>query len=159
MNRPELFHRTVEILTNSLQNGTLEHNDCSACAIGNLVAANMYNGDAEKIVSISENAWSSVFYTNYETGMQAIRFDNYKGRAKEQIDSTGYSLEECCAIEIAFELAPAKCITEYKLNPKCEPSDKDPEWMVNGLRAVYDVLCDIHEVGVAEVAPAKEVFA
>jgi len=142
MNKPELFQRTVEILTNALQEGKLERSNCRACAVGNLIAANMYDGNQE-LVTKGLN-WSDVFFT--AGNRQRVDFTAYKGTAKQQIDSTGYSLADCCTIEHAFEMAPREA-SSHKTD------------MLNGLHAVYNVLCDIHEVVVEDMQPkAEEVF-
>lgn len=61
MNRPELYHRTVGILYTAYFNDTLQHGDCCACAVGNIVAANM----GYKIKSDRVKLAHSPYYAEY----------------------------------------------------------------------------------------------
>lgn len=154
MKRAELYQRSVDILAKAYMDNTLEHNNCAACAVGNLVAAN--NG-YEIIPNLKMSAvaqwckpkgigvdffnpeWHKVFMTG---GVHDVRTGNitrhqdrdpqaYRGEAAQQIDSTGYSWQELSQIEHAFEIAPK--------------GSSEDEWMFNGLMAVVDVLDRIHE--------------
>lgn len=120
MLKPELYQRTVDILVKAYFEDTLRHGDCSACAVGNLVNYGKPKETWE---------WASVFYTG---GMGQELFPcNYIGKAKDEIDSTGYTWQELAKIEYAFETAPKGISND--------------EWMFNGLMAVIDVLDQIHE--------------
>ena len=149
MKNKELFNRTVAVLVKAYQNDTLKHGSCRACAVGNLVAAgcginNIFDDDEWRIKASDEDfrGWTNVFSTS--RGEQLIMPENYRGPAKFQIDATGYTWQELAKIEYAFETAPK--------------GDNDDDWMLNGLLAVYDVLCEIHEVDKSEVQDAKLVF-
>ena len=152
MKKKELFEKTVGILVNAYRNDTLEHRNCLACAVGNIIAANCGIND---IISSAEweektggfgsldwTGWTKVFMT--VGTKQSINMSAYKGVAKFQIDSTGYSWQDLAKIEYAFETTPR--------------GNNDDDWMLNGLLAVYDVLCDIHEVNPTEVKAGEEVF-
>lgn len=146
MKNQKLFEKTVGILVNAYRNDTLEHGYCHACAVGNIIAANCGIEDdldwLEKTGDYPITGWGLVFTTG--AGYQRINESEYKGAAKFQIDSTGYSWQELAKIEYAFETAPK--------------GNNDDDWMLNGLLAVYDVLCDIHEVDRSEVKAGEEVF-
>lgn len=73
--------------------------------------------------------------------VQIIEMNNYEGKAKEQIDSTGYTVEELARIEYAFETA-----------------SEEGDYMYNGLMAVVDVLADIHNVDLSSKEVSKELF-
>lgn len=148
------FHKTVDILVKAYLNGTLEHDNCYACAIGNMVAANMglrFIGDKTIRRGIHwegfpnygslgpDKMWTNVCYTNDE-GEQFFRPHKYKGIPKKQIDSTGYSIEEVAMIEHAFETATGK------------------DRMFAGLMAVVDVLAEIHGIDLTEKESAKALF-
>lgn len=159
MKNKELFDRSVAVLTKAYINDTLKHGHCQACAVGNLVCAARYNGDKQEyddaeIVSafsgeLGSWGWSSVFSAQPNdtdlNGMlkweKSVDLGEYAGRAKREIDSTGYTVDELVEIEYAFESCS-------------EEGDK----MLNGLYAVYDVLCEIHEVQADEVPEAQLVF-
>ena len=150
MKNKELFDRTVAVLVRAYKNDTLKHGSCHACAVGNIVAAGCGINDVfsdnewrEKALVEPQVGWVDVFCA---CGVEQITTpENYKGAAKFQIDSTGYTWQELAKIEHAFETAPK--------------GNSEDEWMLNGLLAVYDVLCEIHEVAdKSEVEDAKLVF-
>jgi hypothetical protein len=139
MKNQELFERTVNILVDAYQKGTLKHRDCKACAVGNIVAANCGIEDVFSLQEWREKAhglvggWSMAFVT-HPCGTQSRSFvmmELYEA-IRLQIGATGYPVEVLADIEFAFEKA-----AKYK--------DKDED-MLNGLYAVYDVLCNYHEV-------------
>lgn len=141
MNRPELYKKTVDILYDAYFNDTLHHTRCSACAVGNIVVANMGYKPApgeshfwiNKEGNLIQTEWYHVFVTNWRNGHQRLNPKNYEGDAKQQIDATGYKWEELAAIEKAFE--------------STRTYDDDKEiCMFNGLVAVLEVLKQIHEV-------------
>lgn len=159
MKNQELFHKTVNILVQAYLNNSLIHCDCSACMVGNLVASNMgiKMSVAENYFNIigaewigEEPHWHKVFYTQPDTKKQIFKKTSYRGKAKKQIESTGYSLKELAKMEYVFETAPGFKTTNY------DPQDE--EWMFNGLMAVIDVLCDIHEMNDEAKQEAKALF-
>jgi hypothetical protein len=139
-NRPEIYKRTVDILFDAYFNDTLQHSNCCACAVGNIVAARcgfklqaLPNSYGDRVVTwggAHTPAWDDVFMTAY--GKQFTWFDNYTDEAKTQIDSTGFIVAELAKIEYAFETANKGTSSE--------------DWMFNGLVAVLEVLKEIHEV-------------
>lgn len=137
MKNKELYQKTVDILVQAYFNDTLEHSNCSACAVGNIIAAN--NGiEFERVIDTplkvywkGENhpSWDIVFSTAF--GKQERTPEYYAGNAKDQIDSTGYAWQELAKVEYAFECA--------------KRGRSNDEHMFNGLMAVIDVLDEIHE--------------
>jgi len=132
------FNETVNVLVRAFFNGTLEKDNCYACAVGNIVAsANGFTfqkcdkggrkfrweqfeslyGDSERHPS-----WTDVFFTRY-SGKQVFRPEQFKGAAKKQIVKTGYTVNHLMSIEIAFEHS---------------------EDEFEGLMNVVNVLADIH---------------
>ena len=141
MKNKELFTKTVNILVDAYFKNTLQHGNCAACAVGNIIACNMgikfristvcdgfYTWDGLKV------SWNKVFVTPF----------NYEGEAKEQIDSTGYTWQELAKVEFAFETAYV--------------GKSEDDYMFNGLMAVVDVLIEIHEGNETEKVTAKELF-
>lgn len=139
MKNEELYHKTVDILVQAYFNDTLAHSDCSACAVGNIVAANTgivfekckYSGS----FYWKDNEgpfWGNLFHTDSDTKEQI--FDGaylIDEKVLCEIKSTGYNVYDLMKIEYAFETAL-----------KGKSSD---EWMFNGLMAVIEVLDQIHE--------------
>lgn len=153
MKNQELFDRTVGILVKAYFNNTLEHGDCCACAVGNLVCANMYNGDVRAWDNdyygyFNEN-WSDVFMTT--NCNQNVKVEKLHGRAYEQIKSTGYDFMELAKIEFAFETVKIP-VGEFG-----EEENSD-EHIFNGLMAVVEVLSEIHEATNEEITQAKSLF-
>jgi hypothetical protein len=90
-------------------------------------------------------AWKEVFVTFRFQIAQIKRPWAYTGDAKEQIDATGYTWQELARIEYAFERAPM--------------SHSREDHVFNGLMAVVDVLCQIHEMDETNKTAAKQLFA
>lgn len=144
MNNQEKFEDTINILVKAYQNNTLQKGDCNACAVGNIIANKcgiLYTKDLHWTTDLP--AWQYVFMTVF--GNQEKNLNYYTGKAKEQIDSTGYTWQQLAKIEFAFESAP-------------EGKTKDEE-MFNGLMAVVDVLMEMHKIGKEKESSTKSLFA
>lgn len=153
-----LYNKTKDILYQAYFNDTLQHVNCAACAVGNIVAGN--NGFN---VNIYGNCWygkdrdisiwprlGRVFTTDYKeskkVGVQYINEDEYEFNtdAKSQIDSTGYTWQQLAKIEYAFET--------------CECGNSKEDKMFNGLVAVLKVLDELHEVTDGDTSKFKAVY-
>jgi hypothetical protein len=146
MYKPELYHKTVNILYDAYFNDTLRHGNCNACAVGNLVAANLgikyrpYIGifgdlvswNSARHIASSLIGWPTVFTRFPGATEQEKNPFAYEGQAKIQIDSTGYTWRQLAKIEYAFETA--------------KKGRSDEDYMFNGLIAVLEVLKKIHKV-------------
>jgi hypothetical protein len=145
MKRKELFDKTVAILVNAYINNTLVHNNCCACAVGNIIAANMQIKYDPYLKWIGRQlAWSKVFVTMPFKSEQVQRPWAYNGSAKEQIDATGYSWPELALMEAAFESAPKHTTGD--------------ERMFRGLMAVIDVLGQLHGLNEEAKHATKALF-
>lgn len=133
MIKGELYHKTVQILFDAYFNDTLTHGSCSACAVGNLVAANCgYTHKDKYSWNEAHPSWTCAFMTahgqqRYSPGTYIMYID-----VKKEIDATGYFIKELARIEYAFEMA--------------DKGHVDEDWMFNGLCAVLNVLREIHQV-------------
>ena len=130
MKRPELYKKTVDILFNAYFNDMLRHGFCGACAVGNIIKAN---------VGIVSDNWYYVIEEKRSGRSSQIADPEI---ARTEINSTGYTINELAKIEAAFEGAPG-----WK-----------EDYMFNGLVAVLEVLKEIHEVGEEEAAAAAQPF-
>lgn len=144
------FNDTVAILVKAYLNGTLEHQNCAACAVGNIIASksgyvHRFTGELLHDNFYTENGcaidpgWRYVFCSTGR-GSQTINQKRYSGYAKEQIDSTGYSWGNLAKIELAFE------------------NMRDDESGFKGLMAVVDVLASIHGIDLSTADQAKALF-
>ncbi len=161
MLKPELYNKTVDILVAAYFADTLAHGSCAACAVGNIVSSNMgyemkvnpngsmiekfnwvKNGNElpypgmvanESGVFNKVGGWGAVFTTNNPNvqKMGKPKMNRFIGAAKEQIESTGYTVDELAKIEFHFETA--------------KRGKSDEEWMFNGLMNVINALDIIHQ--------------
>lgn len=115
------FENSVDVLVKAYFNDTLQHGNCSACAVGNLISDAMQipmTQDANGLLRWVDVKWS--WFTSSRSPL-AIR----------QRAAIGYSDEEVRRIENAFEFAKGNSSDQY---------------MFNGLLAVVEVLADIHGI-------------
>lgn len=159
MKHTKKFEHSVNVLLKAYLNDTLEHGNCFACAVGNLVASSMciqlikvtpydpgYGAYRNMWSNGMRHKWNGVFVTTGKPGSKRQEIDGpyYRDEAKKQIDSTGYSVKELAAIEFAFENA--------------QLGNSKDDYMFNGLMAVVDVLAEIHEIDLATVKSSKALF-
>lgn len=145
MTEKEKFDKSVGVLVNAYLNSTLQHRDGCGCVIGNLVAAacglrlSRYNLGAAWDEKGMEPDW---FVALCEVRFQETRNAEEVRKGKEQIESTGYTIQQIDRIEAAFESVYIyDDIDGYK-----------------GLMKVVDVLADIHHVELSDVNEAKAMF-
>ncbi len=135
------FENSVNVLVKAYLDDTLQHNNCHACAVGNLVAAACgyrYEGQSRKLyMGYHQPHW-------YTALIYGIRNDK---EIKSQVESTGYLLDDLRKIEGAFEGAD---------RPENGPTKEDI--MFAGLMAVVEVLADIHGIDLTTKEKAKELF-
>ncbi len=122
MKNISLYNKTVDILVQAYFNDTLSHGYACGCAVGNLVAANM-GIQYKRLFDKPTWATGSPYWAHvHSIGMwneQNICPANYTGKAKQEIDSTGYSYTETAMIERAFEMADAGANEdEYMFNTR-----------------------------------------
>lgn len=142
MKNEALYHKTVGILVDAYFADTLVHNNCFACAVGNLICANMgYSYVACQDMPIKKIVWSindGIYFNTLNLNGSWYDFINGwenkedgNNKALLEIASTGYNRIEVYSIETAFEQAPK--------------GNSDEDWIFNGLMAVVDALDKIHE--------------
>lgn len=141
------FHETVGILVKAYLNNDLQHSNCSACAVGNIIHHHYGNFDSVSPWDGNDGmGWPNVFCT-VALNKQLVFPENCEGNAKEQIDATGYTWQELALVEKAFE----HC---YYARGESD----DDETMFSGLMAVVDVLGKIHGIDLTEKEQAKLLF-
>lgn len=135
MIKPELYHKTVGILYDAYFNDTLEHENCFACAVGNIIAANMGKKFCiDPSVKTQKFFWEGYApYSDFGSGKEPEWFPlTWVSPNNQEVISTGYSQQELVLIEKAFERARGKRLSDKK--------------MFNGLVGVLNVLKRIHRV-------------
>ncbi len=128
MKNKKLYEKTLNILVDAYFNDTLKHANCYACAVGNIIAANL---------SLSFFRFGNAICWNEENNFDwffHVKKNQITYNSLRQVRSTGYTSLQLNNIEIAFENA----------------SKKD-DYMFNGLMAVIEVLDQIHENKDAEI--------
>lgn len=136
------FEKTVDILVKAYLNDTLAHDDCTKCAVGNLISAGGYKFNFSPS-DVDDTQWL-IFLDRHVRRKGNISRRPNDELALSQISATGYSPENLSDIESAFE--------------KCEYGATDDEWMFNGLMAVVDVLAEIHGIDLKQREEAKLLF-
>lgn len=177
MNRPELYHKTIETLRVAYYDGTLEHSKCITCAVG-IICSPYLNQ-----FGLGPAAWASKFMTSRssdgvvqlfaEKGERVVlrgnifrkthivvkcselppHFCNDEDKLYEALGLTGYTIKELAEIEHVFEAAPG-----YDIHAPHTAMFRDPEWLYNGIVAVVDALGRIHEAADDETASSKAKF-
>ena len=142
--------KAIDIFLDAINNGTLAKGTCAACAVSNLVtvANNIQCNNLDEQREKGLSSWSDVFCTN--DNKQSFNIKYYRDKAKKQIDSTDFSLNELAAIEYAFE-------TNTKIRHYFYEEDISKEVradQIKGLEAVVKVMMTFDEVE----AEVKEVF-
>jgi hypothetical protein len=110
MKRQELYNNTVDILVQAYFNDTLAHCDCSACAVGNMIAGNCgyelkyVTEDVSGFIWLHngkeiEPKWDELFVT-YDNGNQKIEPRCFNLETKRQCEATGYNWHDLAAIGI-----------------------------------------------------------
>lgn len=136
------FSNTMDILVKAYLNDTLQHSNCYACAVGNLVASanGITFGRSSLIDNLVWNCNMPDWFINVRTLSDPYLKEFITEReifnGKNQIESIGYTLEEVDKIEHAFESAPR--------------GNSDDDWMFNGLLAVLEVVAQIHGVDLSQ---------
>lgn len=142
MKNETLYNKTVDILVQAYFKNTLQHTNCFACAVGNMIAGNMgikfvnENDNPDSIVWEGFKGYASV---SGECDVQKTAVYYLCDRAKpmsdeilKQVKATGYTIHQLRTIEQAFESVDGDL-------------ENEDQWMFNGLMAVIDVLDIIHE--------------
>lgn len=148
MNRPQLYHQSLDRLVDAFYKGTLQHGNACACAVGNLlqipqrlakqkgvseleILKGRFGGTGTLNDGLPGRHWSSLLYLEEE--------DEFCG--------TGYLNKEALSIEFAFE--------ESWWGKHTDTDDNDG---FLGLMAVVDVLGEIHGVDQDKTVTDKSKF-
>lgn len=162
------FDHTVNVLVQAYLNDELEHGVCSACAVGNIIAASIGTKpgkaeDSKCMVHSNEHfengtpvLWNKLFTTG-QCGDQRFELEFLsEPDVIGQLEITGYTAYELARIEQAFESAPGR--PKPEVSAWFKGKSINPVWMFNGLMAVVDVLAEIHNVDLSVRESAKLQF-
>jgi hypothetical protein len=157
VNKNFSFDHSVGVLIKAYLSGDLQKGNCSACAVGNLIAdaleIKFTRIPTRTVYDEDSTAPDDSYYVNW-VGCTSSWFDFLFGitqaetpgySSKEQILSTGYTIDQLRLIEYTFEL-PRGVSTQ---NPAYD------EYLYRGLLAVVGVLAKIHGVDLATSEQAE----
>lgn len=142
------LQKNADILFDAVSERKLVSGACNACVVGNFIAAN--NGytiikEGDNYVWYTEKEdkvypyWVQTFMTR-EDG-QLFNANNYRNESKEQIDSTGFTLEELMKIENIFERNTKLKLEQYRYH-----SDEDiRQDQMKGLVAVLNYISTLED--------------
>lgn len=141
------FEHTVNVLVKAYMNDTLEHENCAACAVGNIICA--AGIDLNSNTDLAANAWyHAIQKLVRKSEMYCFSHLDKVQIGLNQIEATGYSINELNRIESAFESEG-----EFRFD-----GVKNEDRMFNGLMKVVDVLADIHGIDLKAKEEAKLLF-
>jgi hypothetical protein len=142
MKDQELFERSVAVLATAYKDGSLVSQSSCGCAVGNLVkACGVEVGLGNWYFRLHQHRTGITSYSNVALAS-----------GQHQIDITGYTMEEIDRIESAFEGRTGEIDPDlgYPMGTNMELYDR--------LVAVYEVLCEIHEVEEVHIIEPELVF-
>jgi hypothetical protein len=117
----ERVQRAIDIFLDSLNDGTLIAGSCTACAVGNLVAAacgiklsvrgGFVTPDNYQVMtphgSVFFTAWNNLFLTTGLNGQTRNDLSDFPELDQKQfqalVDTTGFTIDELAEIEYTFE--------------------------------------------------------
>jgi hypothetical protein len=153
------FDHSVSVLIKAYLNGNLQKGNCSACAVGNLIADALHLELEYVLIPNNRQALRALVNDTYViqwVGTNASWLGVLLGvdrtergiSAKDQLASTGYSREQLRLIEWTFE------------NPGGLIRGQLPhaELVYRGLLAVVDVLAEIHGIDLTTSKRASTPF-
>lgn len=140
----ERISEAIDILLDAVNNRTLAKGICSACAVGNLIAA----GLCEKVYCGSEykeyycnkdnTSWKYLFITNFN-GVQEINEEELNDKQiMKLINATKFTWKELALIENTFERNTSIYYDKYSKYTKKEILQDQ----IKGLEAVVQVMLD-----------------
>jgi hypothetical protein len=166
MNRPDRFWRSIDVLATAYLEGSFRPFDCTACGIGNLIAADL---DGASTSATSVGQWPS------HSGSE---FGDWP-EAKNVIDDHPWALTSAILLldfepvdlvkahPLRYDLLPLSQYSVTEVHPQLAKNlsytneellrieavllekteiDSSEDELFEGLMAVVDVLMDIHEV-------------
>lgn len=138
------FENSVNVLVKAYLNDTLEHRNCHACAVGNLVAAACgYQYEIDPNTFYMKTSWLG--WDPHEKHWYDVLFWNGKApKGLAQIKAVGYTITQVQLIESAFEEA---------YNQETQEGDD-----YAGLMNVVAVLAHIHNIPLEQAQEAKAMF-
>lgn len=157
MTQQEHFDRSVAVLVKAYINSELQHGSCTACAVGNLIAAGAGYKYKSGRTWLDKQGQSVDAMSWYEATADVAKGNLCPEAttevAQKLVSVTGYDLRQITQIEAAFEfrnLGRPELHKTYEL-------DMDSRQYV-GLMAVVDVLAEIHGIDLTTSTAAKALF-
>jgi hypothetical protein len=158
------FDGDVAVLVQAYMNNTLQSANCSACAVGNLLAH--ANGLKYERVNDVDILGIANLDLRIAGGCHLDFIKWYKHRSESgmrvkntpYIEASGYSIEDLDSIEHAFETATHEGVPTSLDYDELVARVNTDEAIFRGLMAVVDVLADIYNVDLEVTEKAKAMF-
>lgn len=146
MNREEQYYKSVDILLDAYNRGTLQHANCDRCAVGNLL------GHGDWINSFATGA--GINHENIVTKCGSMRNPSWDS---DWTNETEYSVSELMKIEDAFERDHVNSFIG-KSEDELHTANRLASYQYEGLCRVLDCLKEIHEVDQPIIDDHKDQF-
>lgn len=143
----------IDVFLRAIEQGTLAKGDCTACAVGNLVADSIGGvitreerlSRVDKVLGIittfrcnlPNHNWAKLFFT---AGKEQIKIYSF-ATGKIIYKNTGFTVEELAKIEYAFETNTQITAVNYSKHTKEEIRQDQ----IKGLEAVIQVMLDFDD--------------
>ena len=131
----ERIQEAIDVFLDAINNGTLAKGDCSACAVGTLLA----HGIKKAGVNINSTLWKYAFMTAIPSGKQKIDKDRFND---EIFKYSKFTPAELAKIEYAFETNTSIPDWNYVLHTPTEIKQDQ----IRGLHAVIEVMKGMDDV-------------
>lgn len=135
------IEKAIDIFLDAINNGTLAKGTCSACAVGNLVAAGIGIKASIGYMWNGNGYWGDIFLTSDNSQRirkKEVMTEQDWNRALSNVQATDFSINELAAIEFAFETNTLIEYDEY-CNFSKEQVRAD---QIKGLAAVVKVMLE-----------------
>jgi len=159
--------KAIDIFLDAINEGTLAKGNCSACAVGNLVAHGL--GGKVSIVNtgvgryakfshpsdicLDNSDWSTAFCTDGGYQVKLAHLFN-EPLVRRNIEATDFTLEELMQIEFAFETNTEIRLKEYFFH-SLQDIRAD---QIKGLEAVVKVMLSFEDKELATDVLVQEIF-
>lgn len=137
------IQKAIDIFLDAVNGETLAKGTCTACAVGNLVAAGLggtiqYDSEYQRLCCDKPNdAWRIAFMTNpYNGSQERNKLAEQHPSVMANVEATDFSVNELSAIEYTFETNTRILYEDY---PRFS-SDEIKADQIKGLSAVIEVM-------------------
>jgi hypothetical protein len=139
----ERVKKAIDIFLDAINQGNLAKGECTACAVGNLVAHGMgcSNLDEDNKTMLGVGSWGFAFITDENNNQHVYPTVFQNSDIVKCVEATHFTIQELIQIEYAFETSTSIYIDEYIHHSKEEIRVDQ----IKGLAAVIKVMLGFEE--------------